>query len=159
MNWGRATDVILFASFAVLAVFVILGLSQLIQRKSFSKIDRELVWMFLPLALMAVTYVIFDHLLIWNTRPNGSGEASFPSTHVMIVATIFMLTAIVLPKYVKSRAARICIDCAMLVLIILTAIGRVFANMHWLSDVTGALIFATIFATIYYLIIKRYHHV
>lgn len=156
MQWGKITNIILIASFAILAVFAILGLCQWIKRKSIKKIDKPLLWMILPLALMAVTYIIFDKFLILNTRPNGSGEASFPSTHTMVVATIFFCVAILLPRYVKLKALRIVIYLLMLTLLVLVCVGRVAANMHWISDVTGGLIFAAVFAIIYYLIIRRY---
>ena len=155
MNWKLITDIILISSFAVLAVFVILGICQWITRKSLKKVDKELLWMPLPLALMAITYVIFDKFLILNTRPNGSGEPSFPSTHVMIVSTIFFLATAILPKYVKNIVARTILEFIMVVLIALTCVGRVLSDMHWPSDVVGALIFAFIFTEIYYFIIKK----
>lgn len=156
MQWGKITDIILIASFAILAVFAILGLYQWISRKSLRKVDKPLLWMLLPLALMAITYFVFDKILIWNTRPNGSGEPSFPSTHTMVVATIFLCAAVILPYYIKSRTMRIIIDLLMLVLLVMVCVGRVAANMHWVSDVVGGLIFAVIFAAIYYLIIRRH---
>ena len=155
MQWGLITDIILASAFVVVAVFACLALCQWIKRRSFTKIDLELRLASIPLILMAITYFIFDHFLIWNTRPNGSGEPSFPSSHVMFVATVFAITAIVLPVYVKSRFARSIIYLLMLVLVVFVAVGRVLANMHWISDVIGALIFSAIFAAIYYLIIWR----
>lgn len=156
MQWNKISDIILVASIAILAVFAIFGLYQWISRKSLKKVDKPLLWLMLPLALMAITYVVFDKFLIWNTRPNGSGEPSFPSTHTMVVATIFFCVAILLPRYVKSRAIRIIIVLLMLTLLTLVCVGRVAANMHWVSDVIGGLIFAAIFAIVYYLIIRRY---
>ena len=157
MQWSKITDIILIASLAILAVFAVLGLYQWITRKSFKKVDKPLLAMFAPLSLMVITYLIFDKLLILNTRPNGSGEPSFPSTHTMVTATIFLCVAIILPRYIKSKAACITLDILMLILTILVSIGRVLANMHWASDVVGGLIFSAIFATIYYLIIRRKH--
>ena len=156
MQWSKITDIILIASIAVLGVFAILGLCQWIQRKSLKKVDKPLLAMLVPLIFMAATYIIFDKFLVLNTRPNGSGEPSFPSTHTMIVATIFLCVALILPRCIKSKAAIITLDILMLALTILVCIGRVAANMHWISDVIGGLIFAAIFAIIYYLIIRRY---
>lgn len=158
MDWDKITNIILIASFATLVPFVILGISQWVRRKSLAKVDKSLLWFPLPLAIMAITYVVFDKFLILNTRPDGSGEASFPSTHVMIVATIFFLIAIILPRYIRSKAACITLDFFMLAFIILTCVGRVLANKHWPSDVLGALAFSVIFALIYYLIIRSYKH-
>lgn len=156
MLWSKITDIILITAFAVLVVFAILGLCQWIKRKSLSKVDKPILSMLIPLSLMTATFIIFEKFLILNTRPNGSGEPSFPSTHTMVVATIFFCVAIILPKYIKSKTACVILDFLMLALLVFVCVGRVLANMHWVSDVVGALIFATIFAFIYYLIIRRY---
>ena len=155
MEWEKATDVILIASIAIFSIFVWLAIYQWIKRKSFMKIDKNLLWAILPFLLMVITYFLFDKVFVLNTRPNGSGEPSFPSTHTMVVATIFLLTAIILPNYIKSKTARVIMDIAMLLFIILVSVGRILANMHWVSDVLGGLGFAVIFAAIYYFVTKQ----
>lgn len=157
MKWDKATDIILIASIAVLGVFAILGLYQWIKRKSIKKVDRTLLAMIPSIILMTVTYFIFDKIWILNTRPNGSGEPSFPSSHTMAVATIFLLTMIALPKYIKNKPLRIMLDVVMCALIVITAVGRVLANMHWVSDVIAGLVFSVFFAGIYLLIKKEKH--
>ncbi|MBR2830890.1 phosphatase PAP2 family protein [Candidatus Saccharibacteria bacterium] len=154
MNWETATNITLIASMASLGVFALLGLYQLIIRKSLKKVDKPLLYLIVPLILMVITYFIFDKLLILNTRPDGSGEASFPSTHVMVVATIFACLIILLPRYIASKPLRLTLTIIMLILIVLTSIGRVLANKHWPSDVAGALIFSAIFTLIYYILTK-----
>lgn len=154
MQWEKITDIILIAALALLGVFAILGLTEWIRRKSLKKVDRELLAMLPSLVLMAATYFIFDKLLILNTRPNGSGEPSFPSSHTMATTTIFLMAIIALPKYVKNQPLRIVLDVVMLILIALVSVGRVAANMHWASDVIAALIFSVIFAALYLLILK-----
>ena len=158
MQWSKITDIILIAALAVFAVFAILGFCQWVKRRSLKKVDKPLLLSLIPLSLMVATFIIFDKFLVLNIRPNGSGEPSFPSTHTMVVATIFLLTAIILPNYIKSKTARIILDTIMLLFIILVSVGRVLANMHWVSDVVGGLIFAVIFATIYYLTLRRVKH-
>lgn len=155
MEWEKITDVILITALAILGVFAILGLTEWIRRKSLKKVDKQLLGMIPSLVLMAATYFIFDKLLVLNTRPNGSGEPSFPSTHTMVATTIFLMTMLALPKYIKNKPLRIILDIVMLALIILVSIGRVAANMHWVSDVIGGLIFAVIFAGLYLLIVKH----
>lgn len=153
MQWDLITNIILISSILTLGLFAILGASQLITRKSFKKVDRQLLYFPIPLVLMVLTYFLFEKLWIINLRPNGSGEPSFPSTHVMIVATIFFVTMVALPKYVKSKYLRILLSVLMAVLVFLTAIGRVLANMHWPIDVVGGIIFGLIFAEIYFMLI------
>ena len=155
MNWSKATDIALIAALATFAVFAVLGLYQWISRKSLKKVDKPLVKTLVPFALMAATYFVFDKILIWNTRPDGSGEPSFPSSHVMVVATIFALVAINLPRYIAKKPLRIVLYCIMAALTIFTAVGRVAADKHWISDVIGAFIFAGIFVAIYYLIARK----
>lgn len=155
MDWDLVTNIILASSLATLAVFVFLGLYQWVTRRSIHKVDREIIWMLLPLALVLITYVIFDYFIVLNTRPNGSGEPSFPSTHTMIVATIFFSVMFILPRYIKSKACCVIIEILMVILIFLTCIGRVLANMHWPSDVIASVIFSLIFSGIYNAAIKK----
>ncbi len=155
MDWDKTTDIVLIASIVCLAVFFCLGIYQWVKRKSPSKVDKGLRWMPLPMILMAIVYVLFDKFLVLNTRPDGSGEPSFPSTHVMVVTTIFLCIALYLPKFLNSKLACIILDILMLSLIIFVSFGRVLANKHWTSDVLGALGFSFVFALIYYLIIRR----
>ena len=154
MEWNKITNIILISAIITLGVFVVLGLCQWISRKSLKKVDKQLLFMPVPLALMAATYLIFDKFWVLNTRPNGSGEPSFPSTHTMVVATIFFLAMLALPKYIKNKAARAILSVIMLAFIALVCVGRVLANMHWISDIVGGVLFAMIFAEIYYLCIK-----
>ncbi len=156
MKWDPITNIILAAAIAVLVVFAMIGLYQWIKRKSLKKVDKPLLAMFVPLILMALTYVVFDKFLILNTRPDGSGEPSFPSTHTMVTATIFACVALALPKYIKNKPLRIILYLIMLVLTVLVSVGRVLANKHWISDVVAGLIFSAIFTIIYYLIIRSH---
>ena len=141
----------------MLGVFACLGLYQWIQRKSIRKVDRTLLAMLPPLILMAVVYIIFDKFWIVSTRPNGSGEPSFPSTHVMVTATIFFMSIFALPHYIKNRVLCVVLDVIMLTLIALVSVGRILANMHWPADVAGGLIFALAFTGLYLLIRKELH--
>ena len=154
MQWDLITNIILIAALAILAVFALLGLFQWITRKSLKKVDRSLLMFPIPLVLMAIVYFVFDKLIVLNTRPNGSGEPSFPSTHVMVTATIFLMAAIIIPRYIKSKTMIIILDILMLALIVLVSVGRVLANMHWPTDIAGGLGFALLFAVIYYFLIN-----
>ena len=154
MDWDKATDIMVYAALATAGIFAVVALYQWITRKSFWKIDKALIALIAPLLLVVITYFLFDHVFIWNTRPDGSGEASFPSTHTMITATIFFCTALILPKYIKNKPLLIFLDIVMLAFVILVPVGRVLANKHWISDCIGAIIFSLVFTGIYYLTAK-----
>ncbi len=155
MDWELITNIIVAISIIALGIFAILGLCQWITRKSLKKVDARLIWIPFSLLLMTGTYFFFDKIFVINTRPDGSGIPSFPSSHVMTVATIFFLLILALPKYVENRTTRIILEIIMVILISLVSIGRVLCGMHWPVDVVGALAFAFVFSEIYYLIIKK----
>lgn len=154
MDWDKATDIMVATAVATAVVFGALGVYQWITRKSLKKVDKPLIALLIPYVLMGLTYIIFDYIFILNTRPDGSGEPSFPSTHTMITATVFLTTAIILPKYIKQKAILALLDIVMLAFIVLVPVGRVLANKHWVSDCIGGLIFSVIFAIIYLIIVK-----
>ncbi|MBR2837013.1 phosphatase PAP2 family protein [Candidatus Saccharibacteria bacterium] len=158
MNWDLITNIILITAIAILGIMALLGAYQWTTRGSIKKVDRHLLAMIPPLVMMLIIYIFFDKFLILATRPDGSGESSFPSTHVMAVATIFAMVAISLPRYIKSKNLRVTLDAVMAILTLLTAIGRIMAGKHWPTDVLGALIFAAAFACIYYWLLKKFSH-
>lgn len=158
MQWDLITNIILVLSIITLAAFAAIGLYQWVTRKSIKKVDPELLWLPLPLALLAITYLIFEIFPV-NYRPEASGlsnESSFPSTHVMVVTTIFFIAMIILPRYVKNKTSRTILDVIMVALIGLTTVGRVNANMHWVIDVIGGVAFAFAFSEIYYYAYKKF---
>ena len=155
MDWDKATDIMVYTAIATAGLLAVLGIYQWITRKSFKKIDKAIVALIVPALLVVATYVIFDHIFVLNTRPDGSGEPSFPSTHTMITATVFFCAAIALPYYIKQKYLVVFLDLVMLAFVVLVPIGRVLANKHWVSDVIGGLIFSAIFATIYLILVKK----
>ncbi len=154
MQWETITNIILISALITVAFFAVLGLYQWITRKSLKKVDPEILWMPLPLLLMAIVYFIFI-LFPVATRPNGSGESSFPSTHVMVVTTIYFMITIIIPKYIKSTAIQIALEFIIVIFISLTCTGRIMAELHSLWDVIGGIVFAFIFSEIYYLAYRK----
>ena len=155
MVWETITNIILILSIILILFFLGLGVYELIKKRSIKKVDPRLTWLPLPLALMTLTYFLFDKVWILNVRPNGSGEPSFPSTHVMVVTTIFFVVTIILPKYIKNKTTRLIIEIIMAIMISLTAVGRVMSGMHWVADVLGAIVFGFLFSEIYYYIVSN----
>lgn len=156
MNWDKATDIMVYSALATVGIFAVMGVCQWITRKSIKKVDKTLLFLLIPLVLLVITYFLFDHVFIWNVRPDGSGEPSFPSTHTMIAATVFFCTAIALPKYIKQKSLLVFLDLVMLAFVVLVPVGRVIANKHWISDCIGGIIFAAIFAGVYLYFVKKF---
>lgn len=154
----KVTDILIAVVLAVIVAFGVTGVVQWIKRKSFKKIDAELRWMILPIVLVALVWFIFEKLVILNYRPylvDGVAEPSFPSTHTMIAAGAMIVTMIVLPKYIKKRWLRIVLDILAGILIFAIGFGRIYAGMHWTTDVLGGLIFGADIALVYGIILKH----
>jgi membrane-associated phospholipid phosphatase len=79
-----------------------------------------------------------DHLV--NVSDKASGF-SFPSGHattaVLVYGFIFYLAAVLIP----ARPWRLLVQASCFVIIVLTALQRVHAGVHWPSDVLGGLLF------------------
>ena len=155
--WKKVTDMLLIATFAVLAIFVVTGLVQLIKRKSLKKVDPEITAMVPSLVLMAAIYVIFEKFCILNYRPiliDGVAESSFPSTHTLVAVTIFGMTMLALSKYVKNKAARVILKVVLIALMGVMAFGRVASCMHWLTDALGGVVFGADLVLVYGIILR-----
>lgn len=148
--WDKITDVLLIVSFLTALVFFVIGLRQLIKRKSLKKVDRELYALAGLYVVVGILYILFDKIVI-NYRPvlvDDKLVASFPSSHTLASCTLLWSAAIVLGKYVKNVKLRRALQITCVVLPLITSFGRIFAGMHWLTDVlggiflSGALVFA-----------------
>ena len=145
------TELLGYISFAVVGGFAVYGLIQLIKRRSFKKIDRELYLLVGFYAAVLAVYVLFEIIVI-NERPvlmDGELEASFPSSHTMLAICILSTAAHQL--YVRlssSKAARIVSVALCGALATLSVVCRLLSGVHWFTDiiagifVSAALVFA-----------------
>ena len=129
--------------FATAGGFGVFFLTQLIQRKSLSKVDRNLAVLMLLYILVMSLYLLFDKVLIINYRPilrDKGLESSYPSTHTMI-AWVVMVSAIDQWNiYIKNqRTLTIVVTLSFLVLL-LVILARALSGMHWLTDILGGIL-------------------
>ena len=108
--WYDLTDWLGIGAILVAFVFAVTGFAQLVRRRSILKVDREILALgALYLAVIGL-YVLFE-LKIVNYRPilmPGAvrPEASFPSSHTMLVCVILGSAMLLTGKYVKNNALR-----------------------------------------------------
>lgn len=143
--WYTITKYSGYALFLPIAFFVILGFVQLIKRKSFKKVDRELKLLALFYVAVGAVYVFFEKLFIVNHRPvllEGKLEASYPSSHTLFAITLCG-SAILLVKYLlKLKHAKL-VNFALALLALVTIVGRLLSGVHWATDILGGILIGT----------------
>jgi len=136
----KSSDVFLVLSIVLIFSFALIGLIQLIKRKSLFKVDKKIIVFGIFLVVVAVLWIIFDKFIILNYRPiliEGELEASYPSTHIMLVSYTLLASVELLVKYIKSPKVRVAIRITSIIFIVATIILRFISGMHWLTDCIG----------------------
>ena len=126
----------------VCLLFGVLGLAQLIQRKSLLKADPDLILLGIYYVLVIAGYLIFEMYPI-NYRPifiEGRLEASYPSSTTLLVLSV-MPTLIF---QADRRARRPEVKRAVRILTILFSLamvmGRLVSGVHWMTDIIGSVL-------------------
>ncbi|WP_243008952.1 phosphatase PAP2 family protein [Clostridium sp. AM58-1XD] len=107
-------------------------------------------------AIVILFYVFFEFVII-NYRPvilSHSLEASFPSSHTVIVICI-MVTAMLQFHYLRDK--KVClwtIDIASVLIIVVTVVGRLISGVHWFTDIVAGILLSSALVTLYYSILK-----
>ncbi len=144
--WYWVTQILGIAAILTAAAFAVLGLRQLIQRRSFAKVDRTILALGRLYVLTALLYVIFEHVTV-NCRPilmpgDTLPEASFPSTHTLLACSIFGSALMVLDKVIPNPGLRDKLTALAVLLLLVTVLGRLLSGYHWFTDVIGGLLYS-----------------
>lgn len=142
LAWYKITDYLGCAAIAVAGCFALLGVYQLVTRKSLAKVDPDIYALAGCYAAAVLVYVIFEHAIV-NYRPIdlGSGlEASFPSSHTVLSLCIMSTAIEQLARRIKNNAlsAALCIGCGVLGAVIVA--GRLVSGVHWFTDILGGVL-------------------
>lgn len=150
------SDVLGKIALAVVAAFAVVGLVQLIQRKSILKIDSSILVLGCYYVVVMASYVFFEVFIV-NYRPvilEGSLEASYPSSHTVLVCCV-MTTAIMqcirLIKNTVIRNAAVIVSGLMIVVMI---VSRLLSGVHWFSDIIGGILLSAALVWLYYSTVK-----
>ena len=134
-------------------VFAVAGMVQLIKRRSFIKVDKEILLLGLLYLVVIGLYMFFESVIV-NYRPiimpDGTHpEASFPSSHTLIVCVIMGSTMMLIGKYIKSKAVRTAIMTFCAAVIGITVIGRLISGVHWFTDIIGGILISAALLALY----------
>lgn len=138
------TDWLGLVPIAVAFCFAILGLVQLIKRKSLLKVDYSILALGVFYIFVIAVYIIFEIVVI-NYRPtliNGYLEASYPSSTTMLTACVMPTAAIQLYERIKRKSLRRFVTILIIAFTAFMVIGRIISGVHWISDIIGGALFS-----------------
>lgn len=154
--WYVISEICGVLALLVAGGFAALGVWQWISRKSLKKVDKDLFLLAGLYAAMMIFYVFFEVVVI-NYRPilvNGDPEASYPSSHTMLVCVIMLSAVFQLRRRIKHPKARLAGSLVGFALCLLTALGRLFSGMHWYTDVLAGIFLGSALAVAYMGVVK-----
>lgn len=157
--WYKLTEVTGLILIAAGGIFAVIGLVQLIKRKSILKVDREILSLGGLYIMLGLVYAFFEKVII-NYRPlilagDSAPEASFPSSHTVLSVVIAISIIMIIGKYVKNLTARNIIKSALTALAVITVIGRFLSGVHWFTDILGGIILSVCLLSLFRAVIKE----
>lgn len=153
MIWYKITQLLGYLAIVIFAFFAVCGVVQIVKRKSFFKVDQDLLVMAYMFIILFLLYILFDKIAI-NYRPmlmpgETSLEASFPSSHTMLALCVFGTTWLFFKRRLGQGRAYNIIRLMMIVLMVVTIVGRLLSGAHWLTDIIGGVLISGTLVSFY----------
>ena len=154
VNWllYTVTDWLGIVPISVALGFAILGLVQLIKRKSLWKVDHSILALGVFYIVVMVAYIFFEVVVI-NYRPtliDGYLEASYPSSTTMLIMCVMPTAAIQLNERIKNTVFRRCAIIAIIAFTAFMIVGRLISGVHWITDIIGGTLLSAGLVMMYY---------
>lgn len=142
MFWYNFTDWLGVVPVFIAFSFAVFGFIQLIKRRSLLKVDKQLLLLG-GFYLIIISFYIFFEKVIINYRPVILGvhpEASYPSSHTMIVICFLESAIMILKHYIKNPKIFLWVKIIFRIIIAITVSGRLLSGVHWATDIAGGIL-------------------
>ena len=142
MSIYTITDWLGLVPIFVCMLFGILGLVQLIQRRSLYKVDIDILILGIYYVVVIVAFLGFEKVPI-NYRPiliEGVMEASYPSSTTLLVLSVMPTLIFQIKNRVENRIIRKVVTVLATCFSAFMVIGRLIAGVHWFTDIVGGIL-------------------
>ena len=122
--------------------FGVLGLVQLIKRRSLLRVDPDILLLGIYYVLVIACYLIFEMIPI-NYRPvliEGRLEASYPSSTTLLVLSVMPTLMFQANRRVSNAMIRKAVAVFVIAFSAFMVIGRLISGVHWATDIIGSVL-------------------
>ena len=122
-------------------MFAMLGLLQLIKRRSLFKVDLDIIILGVYYIIVIFGYLIFEMIPI-NYRPiliNGFVEASYPSSTTLLVLSVMPTLVFQTNRRVKNITIQKTVTLLSIAFSLFMVVGRLISGVHWFTDIVGSI--------------------
>ena len=137
----RITDWLGLVPIAICMFFGVLGLVQLIRRKSLLKVDADILLLGVFYIVVILAYLIFEKIVI-NYRPTlfDGMESSYPSSTTLLVLSVMPTVVFQANRRMKDGALKKAVILLSVLFAAFMVIGRLVSGVHWLTDIVGSVL-------------------
>jgi undecaprenyl-diphosphatase len=122
--------------------FGVLGLLQLIKRRSLLKVDPDILLLGVYYVLVIACYLIFEMIPV-GYRPvliEGRLEASYPSSTTLLVLSVMPTLWFQANRRVSNVMRRKAVAVFAVTFSVFMVIGRLISGVHWVTDIIGSVL-------------------
>ena len=120
--------------------FGVLGLVQLVKRRSLLRVDHDILLLGVYYVLVILGYLLFEMIPI-NFRPiliDGNLEASYPSSTALLVLSVMPTLKYQVDRRIANSVFKNAIAVFAIVFSAFMVIGRLISGVHWATDIIGS---------------------
>jgi len=124
----------------VCIIFGAIGFVQLVKRRSFFKVDRDIIILGIYYITVVFAYGIFEMIPI-NYRPiliEGVMEASYPSSTTLLVLCVMPTLVEQINRRMTNAIVKRIITIFSILFSAYMVIGRLISGVHWVTDIVGS---------------------
>lgn len=126
----------------VCMIFGVIGMVQLIKRRSLFKVDYDIIFLGMYYIIVIFSYLVFEMIPI-NYRPiliEGFMEASYPSSTTLLVLSVMPTLIFQVNLRLKNVSLKKMICILTSIFSAFMVIGRLVSGVHWFTDIVGSVL-------------------